>query len=83
MTGHVLQAVWPLLDDGTDVSNVFATARDELPGIARQAHARITGRVLWDVRPSWTVPGSGNVTAFCLVARAIATPTPPRPYRRA
>jgi hypothetical protein len=71
---HVLRAIWPVLEPTTPLPDLIAQA--DLHAIARQAHATITGRPRWAIRPGTDIPGSGG-HPLVLIAEA-----PARPARR-
>ena len=65
-------AFWPITDEAVPFRVLRDQAAAEVPALAAQAHARITGRCRWTIRDSAAVPGSGRVTDTVLVCEAPA-----------
>lgn len=77
MTAPALfRAIWPVLDPSRLLQDLIAEASQDLPRVALMAHAEITGRGRWSMRPAAEVPGSGNVTATVLMYEAPARERP-------
>lgn len=80
MVTHIFRAIWPITDRLVSRTELAAQAIEEVPGIALQARATITGRGQFRIAPSAAVPGSGGVAEWCLVYEAPARPTVARSY---
>lgn len=77
---HIFRAIWPITDRGLSDRELAAQAIEDVPGIALQARATITGRGQFRIAPSADVPGSGGVTEWCLAYEAPARAAQPRGY---
>ena len=80
MVSHIFRAIWPITDRRLGDRELADQAIEEVPGIALQARATITGRGQFRIAPSADVPGSGGVTEWCLVYEAPARATQTRGY---
>lgn len=75
MTSHILQAVWPIIDDGYTRSELIAEATAQLEEVAEQAHGIVTGPPLWFITPAEEVPGWGAYApGLVLIAMTPAEP---------
>lgn len=74
MTGHLLRAFWPIVDERAALGELYDEARSDLALLARQAHARVVGPVRFTIADASTVPGSGDTTRLVLLAHAPAIP---------
>ncbi|HEX6968509.1 MAG TPA: hypothetical protein VF174_06840, partial [Micromonosporaceae bacterium] len=73
MSDHILQVVWPIVDDTRTLSELIAEAGGELDRHADQAHAIITGPPVWEIHPAADVPGwTGYAPGSVLIARVPA-----------
>lgn len=82
MNGHRFEAVWPVLDPTLSPQALIDEALADLPRLAAQARAQLTGRPRIAVRPGREVPGSGGAT-WVVHAIAPAEPLPARAYWKA
>ncbi|WDZ87215.1 hypothetical protein [Micromonospora cathayae] len=57
MSTHILQFVWPIVDESHTRTQLIADGAAQLDDLADQAHAVITGPPLWDIQPAAQVPG--------------------------
>lgn len=83
MTIYTLRMVWPINEDVTWAA-LLAQACGDVPTLAQQAHAEVTGRVTFHVARSIDVQGSGRRSELVLIGEAPAVPDPERqarPYR--
>lgn len=75
MSAHVLQCVWPIIDDSRTRNELIAEAKADLDKLADQAHANITGPGIWTVADAADVPGwSGYAPGMVLIANMPAEP---------
>lgn len=66
---HILQCVWPVLDESMTRSELIVEATADLDDLADQAHAVILGPGWWLVMPAEDVPGwRGYAPGSVLVA---------------
>jgi hypothetical protein len=80
---HVVQCVWPIVDDSYTTSQILAQAMDELDELAEQAHALVVGPPVWRIEPATSVPGWTAYGGDVLVLYAAAQPQErERPWRR-
>lgn len=79
---HTFRAIWPICDPTVPGTQLAAEVRGDLPGLARQALAVVTGPGRFYVAPSRAVPGSRGATSHVLVYEAPARALEPRAYRR-
>lgn len=82
-TGIIFRAVWPIVDERMSFADLCREGESDLPMLIAQAHARVTKPGRFSIAPSDRVPGSGRVTASCLVFEAAAERAPIRAYRKA
>ena len=76
----IFRAVWPILEDGTPYRELVRAAKSEVPLLAGQAHARLTGDGRFSIAEAVDVPGSGRTTSTVLVYEAPATAITRRDY---
>lgn len=76
LASHVLQCVWPIVDDSHTTSQLVAEAMSELEKLAERAHALVVGPPVWRIEPAATVPGWSAYTGDVLVMSAAAQPLP-------
>lgn len=74
---HVLQAVWPIVDDSYTTSQILAQALGELEDLAERAHALVVGPPVWWIEPASAVPGWTAYGGDVLVLSAAAAQLPP------
>ncbi|WP_210651321.1 hypothetical protein [Nocardioides sp. SYSU D00065] len=67
------RAIWPITNERLPFTALVAQAQHDLPFLAAQAHARITGPGRWSAALSTDIPGSGRVTKWVLLYEAPAT----------
>ena len=79
-TADTFRAIWPIVDTTVAWEDLIREAADDIPMVAIQARAVITGPGAFRRERSARVPGSGNTTEFCLVFEAPARPAPHRGY---
>lgn len=84
MSGHRFEAVWPVLDVASLArpQALIDEALGDLPRLALQARAELTGPARVRVRPGREVPGSGGAT-WVVHAVVTAEPAPARAYWKA
>lgn len=82
MVSHAFRAIWPITDRRLSDRELADQAIKDVPGIALQARATITGRGQFRIAPSADVPGSGGATKYCLIYEAPAVPMAWRSYWR-
>lgn len=76
----IFRAVWPILEDGTPYRDIVRAAKAEIPALAGQAHARLTGPGRFSIAESDDVPGCGRTTPTVLVFEAPALAIARRDY---
>lgn len=74
----IFRAVWPILDDGTTYRDLVRAAKAEVPLLAAQAHAKLTGPGRFSIADAIDVPGCGRTTDAVLVFEAPAIEVPRR-----
>ena len=81
---HRFEAVWSVLhvEDLADPQALLDEAADDLPRLAAQARAVLTGPPHLAIRRGRDVPGSGGAP-WVVHAVAAARPMPARPYWKA
>ena len=72
------RAIWPITNERLPFTALCAQAAHDVPLLAAQAHARITGPGRWTAALSTDVPGSGRITEWVLLYEAPATQAPRR-----
>jgi hypothetical protein len=72
------RAIWPITNERLPFTALVAQARLEVPFLAAQAHARLTGPGRYSFALSTETPGSGRITTWCLLYEAPATQAPAR-----
>ena len=75
---HVVQCVWPIVDDSYTTSQILAEAMAELDELAERAHALVVGPPVWRIQSAALVPGWTAYTGDVLVMSAAAAPLPRR-----
>jgi hypothetical protein len=78
----LFRCVWPIHDNVT-YRRLIRDAKDDIPTLAAQAHARITGPGRFSIAESIDVPGSGRTTPTVLVFEAPAVQMAARSYWKA
>lgn len=78
----LFRAVWPITDETLPFPDLIDQAHTEVPALAHQAAAALCGTPVYSLARSCDVPGSGNTTAYVLLASCPARPAPARAYRR-
>lgn len=68
------RAVWPIVDESVPFAEMCKQARADLPMLAAQAKARLSGRGRFIIAPSDMIAGSGRVTELVLVYDGTAHP---------
>ncbi len=76
----IFRAIWPITDTGAHWADLIMYAKDEVPMLAAQAHARLTGAGRFSIADSRFVPGSGRVSDHVLIYEAPAKTAPRRAY---
>ncbi len=72
---HILQCVWPIVDDTYTLAELRTQATAELEQLAARAHSIITGPPEWQVAPAEDVPGwTAYAPGMVLIARCPAMP---------
>jgi hypothetical protein len=78
----IFRAIWPMTND-LPYRRLIRDAKEDLPLLAAQAHARITGPGRFSIAESVDVPGSGRTTPTVLVFEAPAVQMQARSYWKA
>lgn len=78
----IFRATWPITDPTVGFLELLEMARQDLPALLTQAHARRTGLGRYTVAHSIDIPGSGRTTEWVLLFQCPATRTDARPYHR-
>ncbi|GAB3817761.1 hypothetical protein [Micromonospora zhanjiangensis] len=71
---HILQLVWPILDETHTRSELIAEALADVDELAAESSAVVTGPPLWLIFPAAEVPGWTAYPGSVLVARMPAIP---------
>lgn len=74
------RAIWPITNERLPFTALVAQAAHDLPLLAVQAHARVTGPGRWSAALSTDIPGSGRITQWVLLYEAPAIRTPRRTH---
>ncbi|WP_224279092.1 hypothetical protein [Nocardioides lacusdianchii] len=72
------RAIWPITNERLPFTALCAQATHDIPFLAAQAHARLTGPGRWSAALSAEVPGSGRITKWVLLYEAPAVQAPRR-----
>ena len=78
----MFQALWPITDESVRLPDLVDQAREDVPALLAQAHAKPTGQGRWRIADSRKIPGSGRTTELVLVYECPAVKTAPRVYHR-
>lgn len=70
------RAIWPITNERLPFTALCAQATHDIPLLAAQAHARITGPGRWTAALSTDIPGSGRITKWVLLYEAPAVRAP-------